>query len=215
MENGLAVFWDGLKRALGGAADLILVNFLVILCCVPVITAGAAWVAGYAALMRVARGEDQGMPLAPFFRDFRGAFRQATAAWGILLLALLVLAGDYYYAVYVASPVNRFFLVFSIALAAVVLMAATWLFPLMARYDNALKTHVKNAFLMAAAELPRTLMALMAQALFVALPLVVPAVFVYFGWLWVLWGAALPMYLTVKLYRKRLGNEPPPNSGED
>ncbi len=53
-----------------------------------------------------------------------------------------------------ASPVNRFFLVFSIALAAVVLMAATWLFPLMARYEQRAEDPVKNAFLMAAADFP-------------------------------------------------------------
>ncbi len=215
MKGELAIFWGGLKRALGKAADLILLNFLVALCCAPVVTAGASWAAGYASLMRIARGEDQGMPLKPFFLDFRKTFRQATAAWLMLLLCLAILAGDYYYAAYVASPVNRFFLVFSIALAAVLLSAATWLFPLIARYENALPAHIKNSFLMAVAALPRTAAALAVQILFLALPLVFPDVFMYLGWIWVLWGFTLPMYLTVLMYRKRLGNEPREKNPEE
>jgi uncharacterized membrane protein YesL len=204
----LASLWDGLKRVLGAAADLMIINLLLILFCLPVITLGAAWTAGYACLLRVVRGEEQGFPFRPFFEEFCKNFRRATSAWLLLLLALAILAGDYYYAVYVSIPPSRLFLIFSIAMAVVLFAAAVWLFPLMARFENKVRTHIKNAFLMAAAVFPRTLAAMAVQLLCLTLPLLLPEVFFYLGWFWVLFGFSLPMYCTAYLFRKPLESTP-------
>lgn len=204
----LAGLWDGLKRALGTAGDLITLNLLILLCCLPVVTLGAAWAAGYACLLRVLRGEEQGLLFRPFLGEFRKVFRKATAAWLMLLAALAILAGDYYYAVYVSVPPSRLFLVFSIAMAVVLFAAGVWLFPLMARYDNKVRAHVRNAFLLAAAVFPRTLAAMSVQLAVLALPVFLPEVFYYLGWAWVLFGASLPMYCTAYLFRKQLDSAP-------
>jgi len=200
-------FLEGLKRTLGAAADLILLNLLTILGCVPVVTAGAAWVAGYQHALKIVRGEETGFPLRSFLADFRKAFRQSTAAWLMLLACFSILAGDYYYAVHVSVPVNRFFLVFSIAMAVVLFSASVWLFPLMARYENTLRGHIKNAFLMAVALLPRTLLALVIQLAFLAPPLFFPDALIYLGWFWVLFGFSLPMYLTARIFRNQLASD--------
>lgn len=207
-------FLEGLKRSLGAAADLILLNLLTIACCVPVVTAGAAWVAGYRHMLRIVRREDTGFPLHSFFSDFRKAFRQSTAAWLIQLACFAVVAGDYYYAVHVSVPVNRFFLVFSIAMAVVLFSASVWLFPLMARYENTLRGHVKNAFLMAAALLPKTLLALAVQLAFLAPPLFFPDMLIDLGWLWVLFGFSLPMVLTARIFRGPLASGKAPGDAD-
>ena len=203
-RDELTALWENLKRSLSATADLMVLNILLILCCIPVITAGAAWTACYSCLMRIVRGEEQGFPFRPFFREFRKAFRQATAAWMLLLAGLGILAGDYYYAVYISNPVNKLFLVFSMVMAFVLLAAAAWLFPLLARYENTLKKHIKNAFLMAVAAFPRTLAAMAVQGLFLLPPLLLPDVYVYIGWLWVMLGFSLPLYITAYLFRKQL-----------
>ncbi len=83
-------------------------------------------------------------------------------------------------------------------------MASLWFYPLVARFQNTLGTQLKNAFLLAFAQFPRTLLALVLWVVTFALPLLVYEVFVYLGWLWLLSGFALPMYWTVKLFRKML-----------
>lgn len=208
MKSELAVFWDSLKRLLGIAADLMILNLAVILCCLLVFPAGAAWAACYAQLFRLAQGEETGFPLRPFFAELRKGFRKPTLAWLLLLLCFALLGGDYYYAVFVSDPVNRFFLVFSLAIGMVLMMGTVWLFPLMARYENTLRGHIRNSFLMAAAAFPRTLLMLLIQALFLAPLLFLPELFMYLGWLWVLFGFSLPMYLTVLILRKPLGCMP-------
>lgn len=215
MREELTALMGGVKRFMNAAADLFILNILLFLCCVPVVTAGAAWVACYAYVMRIVRGLEPTMPLRPFLADFKKSFRVATLAWLLLLLCVAILAGDYYFAVYASTPPNRFFLVFAIAMAVMLMFAATWLFPLMARFENTVRGHIKNAFLMAAATLPKTLLAVLVQLLFFAVPLFVPAILLYFGWLWVLCGLSLPLYITARLFRKELDCIPVTPEQED
>ena len=215
MREELTTLMGGVKRMLNAAADLILLNVLLIVGCIPVVTAGAAGVACYAYLMRIVRGLNPTSPIRPFWTDFRKAFRVATPAWLLVLLCFVILAGDYYFAVYVSTPPNRFFLVFAIAMAVGLVFAVTWLFPLIARYENTLRGHIRNAFLMAAAKLPKTLAAVAVQLLFYVVPLFVPQLLLYLGWLWLLCGLSLPMYITVSLFRKELDCIPMPLEAED
>lgn len=204
MREELAIFMESIKRVLSSAVDLIILNVLLIICCIPVITAGAAWVACYAYLLRIVRGIETSFPFKPFFVDFRKVFKKATISFLLLMACLLILAGDYFYAVYVADPVNKFFMIFSIVLAIVLLLAAMWLFPLIARFENTVRGSIKNAFLMAVAEFPRTIFALLITILIVALPLLIPELFIYLGWIWVMFGFSAPMYFTARLFRKQL-----------
>ena len=215
MKTEQARMKAGLQRALNMAADLFLLNLLLILCCLPVVTAGAAWTAGYATILRIMRGDDQSFPFKPFFEDFKKSFRQATLSWLLLLVCMAVLAGDYYYAVYVSQPTNQFFLIFAIIIAVVLLLAAVWLFPLIARYQNTFGSTIRNSFLLAAALFPRTLLALIVQVAFLGLPFIVPDLFMYFGWLWVLVGLSMPLYVTARLFRKTLDSELRTNEDEN
>lgn len=204
MGGQLASFWDWLRNKLSVIGDLMILNFLFILCCIPVVTAGAAEVACYSCIIRILRGERVGMSIAGFFKSFASNFKKATIGWLIELLCLLILAGDAWFALYYSETENTFFLVFAIVLAAVIFLAAVWFYPLAARFENKLKVHIKNSFLMALAHFPKTWLALVIQAAFIAIPYFFFDVFASFGWFWLLFGASLPLYLTAKLFRDAL-----------
>jgi uncharacterized membrane protein YesL len=208
MREKFAYLSKILGRTLAKAGDLIITNMLFILCCIPVFTAGAAEAACYARLIRIARRGDEGLQIAAFFRDFRASFKKATLAWLLELACLIVFAGDIWFAVVYSDPDNKFFLIFAIIAAAAVLLAATWLYPLIARFDNTLGGHIKNSFLMVFARFPATLLAFAVRAGMLAVPILFFDAFVYLGWFWLLFGFSLPMYLTVKLMRKQLRCEP-------
>ena len=74
----------------------------------------------------------------------------------------------------------------------------------MARFQNTLGGQLKNSFLLAFAQFPRTLLALFVWVLFLGVPVLLFDVFVYLGWLWLLGGISLPMYLTAKIFRQSL-----------
>ena len=208
MRERFAALRKGLKDALSAAGDLIALNVLYILCCIPVLTVGAAEAACYSGLIRMMRKKNEGLPFRPFFRDFGAVFKQALPAWLLQLVCFAILAGDIWFATVYSEPDNTFFLVFAIVLGAVILLAGMWLYPLMARFRNTLGGHLKNAFLMAFARFPATLLALLVRAVVIAVPFLFSDAFAYFGWFWLLFGFSLPMYAVVKLFHKQLHLDP-------
>jgi len=199
MRRQLAALGDRLKNWLSVAGDLIILNLLFILCSIPVITLGAAEAACYTRIFRILLGERASMPIAGFFKDFAAGFKKATLGWLIELACLAILAGDIWFAVGYSEPDNTFFLIFAIVLAAVILFAAAWFYPLVARFENTLRAHIKNSFLMALAHFPKTLLAFLIQAAAIAIPVIFFDAFANLGWFWLLFGASLPLYLTAKL----------------
>lgn len=208
MEYAQNQLKESLRKVLGTLADLIVLNLLILVCCLPIFTIGAALTAGYTSLMRILRGVEQTIPIREFFKDFKQAFRTSTLSWLLVLLCSVIIAGDYVFAVIVSDPVNRFFLVFSLVMAFAVACVAVWLFPIIARYENNIPQHIKNAIKMAVGMFPRTLLAIILQLATILLPIMVPALFTYLGWFWILFGLSLPMFLTVKLFRIPLDCEP-------
>ncbi|GEM_PF-622998 len=194
----------GFVNTLTFLGDIVILNLLFLVCSIPIVTIGAAATACYAGVSRTLQKRETGFVYKAFFADFRAAFRQSTAAWLLELVVLAILAGDIWFAVAYSEPDNKFFLIFALIVGVGVLMASLWFYPLVARFQNTLGTQLKNAFLLAFAQFPRTLLALVLWAVTLALPLLVYEVFVYLGWLWLLGGFALPMYWTVKLFRKML-----------
>ena len=67
-------------RVLGRIADLMIINFLTILLCIPVITAGAAFTAMHYVLLKIVRDEE-GYIVKQYFRSFKENFLQATILW--------------------------------------------------------------------------------------------------------------------------------------
>lgn len=72
--------------ALNKAFDALLATVYFVICCLPVITAGAAMTAVSAVMLRICRNECGGVTKT-FFNAFRQNFRQATQLW---LMALAV-----------------------------------------------------------------------------------------------------------------------------
>jgi len=184
--------------------DIVILNLLFLVCSIPIVTIGAAATACYAGVSRTLQKRETGLVYKAFFADFRAAFRQSTLGWLLELLVTAILAGDIWFAVVYSEPDNKFFLIFAIVVGAIVLMASLWFYPLVARFQNTFGVQLKNAFLLAFAQFPRTIAALAVWVLVIGLPLLVYEVFAYLGWLWLLGGISLPMYWTVKLFRKML-----------
>lgn len=193
-----------LKNTLSLLGDIVILNLLFLLCSIPVITIGASASACYAGLSRTLQKKETGLVYRAFFADFRATFRQATAGWLLTLLVGLILAGDIWFAVVYSEPNNTFFLIFAIVVGACILLASLWFYPLVARFHNSLGSQIKNAFLLAFAQFPKTLLMLAVWTITLALPLMIYEVYAYLGWIWLMAGFALPMYWTIRMFRKTL-----------
>lgn len=71
---------NGLFRALGKLADLMLLNILFLVCSLPIFTIGASFTAMYYVTLKLAENEEGYTPGA-FLKSFKQNFKQATIIW--------------------------------------------------------------------------------------------------------------------------------------
>ena len=69
--------------------DLIILNFVYLLCCAPIFTIGAAQAGMYTAMRVLNDKEDESSPTAAFFRGFASGVGKVTLAWGLVSLILV------------------------------------------------------------------------------------------------------------------------------
>ena len=158
-------------------ADLFWLNLLYILCCIPVISAGAATTAMYYVTLKMAKNEE-GYITRSFFKSFKENFVQATLMWLAVLLVVFVLSIDLRIAGSGSIPGTSVKNVVTVAvgvMAIIVSMILMYLFPLLAQFDNTVKNTVRNSFLISIRHLPYTVLMMILTVLPVALIWFFPA----------------------------------------
>ena len=128
-------------------------NVLWFICCLPVVTIGAATTALYYTSFKIAKTEGSYITVM-FFRSFRRNFKQATVIWLVMLGTGVLLAADgYLLAQLRAANAGGMAVLWTILLAAVIagailyLIVLAYVFPLLALVDNTSAAMIRNAFL--------------------------------------------------------------------
>ncbi len=182
-------------RFLNRVGDLMILNFLMIVCCIPIITAGAAFTALHYVLLKIVRGEE-GYLVRGFFKSFRSNFRQATLIWLLMLLVVAVYVGDTWIFNYSGLVFPKALIIAVVAVAILLLMAAVYVFPLLARFENSVKNTLKNAMLLTFANLPRTILMMACYIL----PLVLGYFSTYALLFVIMFGISAPAYAAAWIY---------------
>lgn len=180
---------------LNRVADLLILNFLVMICCIPIITAGAAFTAMHYVLLKIARKEE-GYLLRGFFKSFKENFRQATLIWLGMLAVIAFFSADFYILRYSELEFTKFFLVLFLAVAILFVITAVYVFPVLARFDNSIKNIIKNAVSIAIVDFPKTIILVVIYILPIAL-----VYFFDYSWVFVfMFGISLPSYASAVIY---------------
>lgn len=138
-------------------ADMIILNLLWILCCLPIVTIGASTTALQYVVLKMVRNEESYV-VQSFFRAFKENLRQSTIVWMILMLLGMVLYLDFYYAMHTNSVFAKATIFMVSGIAFLILFMANYVFPVMSFFENTTKKVIKNSFLMAIAHLPYTVL---------------------------------------------------------
>lgn len=184
---------------LSRVADLMLLNVMTIVLCLPVFTAGAALAALHKVCQNMVFETDAGI-FMPFLRAFRDNFRQATLVWLAELVVTAALVCDVLLVMaYFGKSTVMYVLLGVLAFLAAGICA--YLIPLIARYNNTLRQHVNNAAVLAVVKLPKTLLLVLMNLLPVLLALLSLKVFVQTLIFWVIIGFAFMTFLQESLLR--------------
>lgn len=136
-------------RFLNKMADLLILNFLFLVCCIPIVTIGASITALYHVSLRSIRYGD-GYVVREFFRGFKQNFLHATIVWLVTIVVCVLFGLDVYFWIKgVGGIVGRVMTIVSSCFAFLYFITVLWLFPILAKLENSLWRNVKNAAAMA------------------------------------------------------------------
>ena len=184
-----------IMRTLSRVADLMILNLLMIACCIPVITIGASYTAMHYVVLKMIRGED-GYLVRGFFKSFKANFKQATLIWLMMLVVIVVYIGDAMIFSFSGISFPKPLVIAVAAVGVIIFLISMYIFPLLARFENSIRNTIKNAALMAVGNLPKTIL----MAIIYALPLVI-CYFSTYAMLFVfLFGISAPAYGAAWLY---------------
>lgn len=184
-------------QALTKIANLMWLNLLAAVCCVPIITIGASLTAMHYVALKMVRDEDCYIAKS-FFKSFKQNFKQATIIWLLLLLAVVVLVGDFLIMYNMGDSFNTVLKVIILVVAMIVLFTATFLFPTLAKFDNTVMRTIKNSFVISVLQFPKTLLMIIMNVL----PLVLLVLVIQIVPLCLLFGLSAPAYVGALLYNK-------------
>ena len=182
---------------LNRVSDLIILNVLWLICCIPIVTIGASTTAMYYVALKMVNNEESYVTRS-FFKSFRENFRQSTIIWLIMLPIGILIAFNLYVSLFVEIRMSGI-LMNDILLPVSLLVAV---FYVMIRYT------LKNSLILSIRHLPFTVIFIAGTAaavfLFVRFSIFIP--------IYLLFGCAAIAYcyafLFMRIFRIYIKEEP-------
>ena len=163
---------DGkLFRGLTKAGDFLILGFLMVVFSLPVITLGASVTAAFYVALKLVRDEE-GYVFKGFIKSFKENFKQGFLIELIVGLLGVFVIEDIRICMYWAEGGNSLarlamYVFFGIAL--VLVAVTTYVFPMLAKFDNTVIGTLKNALIISMHHLGQTFVMLLATGILVAI----------------------------------------------
>lgn len=193
-------FFQGINKVV----DCIGLSVLWLICCIPVVTAGTATTALYYAVNKAVR-HGRGYVWSEYWHAFKTNFKQSTLVWIVILLLGIFMGVDAYIMYQFAKLGDKFgslYLVF-VVFPMLLLAWSNYIFPYIARFENATKLVLKNTALIAIANLPWTLLLFVMLAVVCFLIWLVPPIILVLPAVYIL----LSNLILEKIFRKYMSEE--------
>ncbi len=182
-------------RIFSTAWQLIGLNFLTLLCCLPVITVGASITAMHYVLLRMIRGEESYVA-RDFFKAFRDELKGGTLIWLLKLAFLIPFAADLLLITYAPGTMPKPVAWCVIIAGFLALMMLSFAFPLEAHFANTLGGTLVNSVKLSIAKFPR---AFVMTFIYIIPAWVLIHVLLLFPMV-LLFGLSLPGYVCAQLF---------------
>lgn len=184
-------------QVLGKVADLMWLNILAMICCIPIITIGPSLTALHYMCLKIVRNEECYITKG-YFKSFKENFKQATLIWLMFLVVIFVLVGDFWIMKKSGLEFNKILQIVITAVGILVVFTYMFVFPVLAKFENTIVRTIKNAFVMSILQFPKTIVMILGTCVPVVLFAVsyrtVPIVFLF--------GISAPAFLSALLYNK-------------
>lgn len=187
---------SGIMTFLGKVTDIVILNLLTLLCCIPIVTIGASLTAAHYTALKMHRDTDNYV-VKNFFKSFKANILQGTLIW--ILWLVVVAVSVFAYMFYPEGGISTVLKVVMCSMLIFIALTTMWIFPLQARFVNPIRMTMRNAFFFSCRYILRTLGMLAVTVAGLAL-----WIFLSPQWYWIpiLFGFSLPIYLCAMMYSK-------------
>ena len=134
-------------------SDLIILNLIFMLSCIPIVTIGASISALHSVCLKIVRGQESYM-WQGFWKAFRQNFKQGTILWIISILLFIFINMDYTILNAVDIPFFSYVKVALGAVSAILFSMFIYVFPVIAHFKCTIRQAIKNALFMTIGHLP-------------------------------------------------------------
>ncbi len=125
-------------------ADLMWLNILTLIFCIPLVTVGASVTAMHRVLLAIYRDEESYITRS-FWKSFKQNFKQSTIIWLIYLAVIILLISDFLLIYKGGMEVHAFIKYALIFVAVLTAFSFFWVFVLQSRYENKVWQTIKNS----------------------------------------------------------------------
>lgn len=189
-------------RFLTQLGNLILVNIIFIITCIPIVTIGASLSALYRVTFAIHCKEEVTV-LRTYFDTFRSSFKHSTIISVPTTAALLFFLYEIYLLFFVLDPKYALFQIPVWIMIFIILSIWIYSFPMIGLYEQPLKQTIKNSLILAVTNLPVTISTIIVKGGILFLCLAIPKVGVIIGSFYILFGFSLSAFITA-FFLKRI-----------
>lgn len=190
-----------LMRFLGKMGDFMILNLVFVFSAFPLFTLGASLTALYRVTILRAKGDDSSIPRL-FWKAFRTNFRQATTIELIMLFFAALVCMDLYLLYTGIAGESLLIVILCLMPLAIFLMIHSYVYPLLAWFENTVGHTIKNAFMLAIGNFPTTLAVTVLNLSPVIILAISRELFQKSVVLWVLLGFAVIAWINERLLHR-------------
>lgn len=199
--NSIFKFDGPVFQLMSRVFDMICLNLLCLLCCIPIITIGPSVTALYYSSLKITRNQESSIGKM-FFHSFKNNLKQ-----GILLTVIFIglaafLIIDVSICNFFDSGILKFARIVLYTLCLVLFMIASYTFPLLSQFSSSIKNLLKNAYLIGIDNLGYTLIIVVLNAFPWVLLFFFPMLFIKTFMIWLLLGFSAIAWINSKLFLK-------------
>ena len=148
-----------LMKFLEKLANIMLLNWIMLICCIPIVTIGPAVTAVHWVTLKMVRNEEGGL-VQDFFHSFRVNLKQGMVVGFIITVISVLLGLEIFWMMQIAQGgalFNRLIFFLLVFIAAVFQMTVNYVWPLLAKYNNSTRQLFRTARALAVRHIVATL----------------------------------------------------------
>jgi uncharacterized membrane protein YesL len=182
-------------------SDLMILNFLWIICSLPIITIGASTTALYDITLKLVN-EEEGYLFKGYFKSFKENLKKATIIWIIILFVVFIIGVNLTFWIKYKSIAG--YIPMSIILFMLFLFLPTeiYIFPILSNYKKTIKETIKYAFIISIKYLPYSLIIILISLAFIGVTAIFHFTILFMIFVGFAFYAYINSYLFIIIFKK-------------